>query len=151
MGLRPTFIVMVMLTTVTAAMWTPAMAQWNVRPAPPSWGLPQSAPTPAPQSAAQTQVQILSSSPTTFDDAINCAAALQLATMAAPNWAQEKGIITITNAWLQKVFVLGETRNIAGDQVPKLVEAQMQRQVESAARDPDSLSRSAFECASRQP
>ena len=71
--------------------------------------------------------------------------------MAAPNWAQEKGITNITNAWLQKVFALGEPQGIAADKVPNLIEAEMQRQIDSAARDPDSLSRRAFDCASRQP
>ena len=71
--------------------------------------------------------------------------------MAAPNWAQEKGITNITNAWLQKVFALGEPQGIAADTVPNLIEAEMQRQIDSAARDPDSLSRRAFDCASRQP
>ena len=86
-----------------------------------------------------------------MNDAVVCSAALQLATMAAPNWSQEKGITNITNAWLQKVFALGEPAGIAGDKVPSLVEAEMQRQIEGAARDPDILSRRAFDCASRQP
>ena len=71
--------------------------------------------------------------------------------MAAPNWAQERGITNVTNAWLQKVFALAEPAGITGDRVPSLVEAEMQVQLESAATDPNLLSRRAFDCASRQP
>jgi hypothetical protein len=145
--MRATLTLISLLTLVS----TTAFAQWEVRPAPASWGLPQySAPTQN-QSAPPTQVQGLSAQSPNMNDAVTCSAALQLATMAAPNWAQEKGITNITNAWLQKVFALSEPQGIAGDQVPALVEAEMQRQIEGAASDPASLSRRAFDCASRQP
>ncbi len=132
---------------------TAALAQWEVRPAPPSWGLPQySAPVAAqPQAQMRGQTQAPSLRAPNIDEAVSCSAALQLATMAAPNWAQEKGITNITNAWLQKVFALAEPAGITGDRVPSLVEAEMQRQIEGAASDPDMLSRRAFDCASRQP
>lgn len=130
-----------------------ALAQWDVRPAPSSWGLPQQTAPVQRQSLPPTQTQ--NSAPSlqapNMADAITCSAALQLATMAAPNWAQEKGITNITNAWLQKVFGLAEPQGIAGDKVPNLVEAEMQRQIEGAATDPATLSRRAFDCASRQP
>jgi hypothetical protein len=154
---------LISLFTLTS---TGALAQWDVRPAPPSWGLPQtSGPAPAPAQSAQqtngqTRIQAVtqttsampaSLNPAILNDAITCSAALQLATMAAPNWAQEKGITNITNAWLQKVFALGEPQGVSGDKVPGLVETEMQRQVEGAASDPAILSRRAFDCASRQP
>lgn len=143
---------LISLLTLTS---TGALAQWDVRPAPASWGLPQ---TSAPastvltqQSNGQASLQTPSAMPASLNDAITCSAALQLATMAAPNWAQEKGITNITNSWLQKVFALGEPQGVSGDKVPGLVETEMQRQVEGAANDPSSLSRRAFDCASRQP
>lgn len=165
---------LISLFTLTA---TDALAQWDVRPAPPSWGLPQtSAPAqPTQQSNGQARIPAVlpmtsampaslnpaslndaslndaSLNPASLYDAITCSAALQIATMAAPNWAQEKGITNITNAWLQKVFALGEPQGVSGDKVPGLVETEMQRQVEGAASDPAILSRRAFDCASRQP
>jgi hypothetical protein len=139
-------------------------AQWEVRPAPSSWGLPQS----RPQTQAPVQAQVENQTPTSttsvgpaarsaangstnMNDAIACSAALQLATMAAPNWARERGITNITNAWLQKVFALSEPQGISGDRVPSVVEAEMQNQINAAAYDPSLLSRKAFDCASRQP
>jgi hypothetical protein len=125
-------------------------SNWGVRQAPQSWGRPTA---PAPQANQQPPYQPSEqgrASPD-FSSAVTCAAALQLATMAAPNWGQERGITNITNAWLQKVFALAEPQGIGGDQVPALVEAEMQRQVETAAQDPATLSRRAFDCASRQP
>lgn len=146
---------LISLFTLTS---TGALAQWDVRPAPPSWGLPQaSTSTPPSTQQANEQGRLLASPqtpsamPVNLNDAITCSAALQLATMAAPNWAQEKGITNITNAWLQKVFALGEPQGVSGDKVPGLVESEMQRQVEGAANDPAGLSRRAFDCASRQP
>jgi hypothetical protein len=126
---------------------------WGVRQAPQSWGRPAA---PAPQANQDIQQPVYQRSEQgraspDFSGAVTCAAALQLATMAAPNWGQERGITNITNAWLQKVFALAEPQGIGGDQVPALVEAEMQRQVETAAQDPATLSRRAFDCASRQP
>jgi hypothetical protein len=125
---------------------------WAVQPAPQSWGLPQnSAPSPAPTPEARVQTNRRQApSSVSMNEAVTCAAALQLATMAAPAWANERGITNISNAWLQKVFALGEGQGVSGDRVPALVEAEMQRQIDQAADNPDTLSRRAFECASRQ-
>jgi hypothetical protein len=143
---------LISLLTLTSSV---AFAQWEVRPAPPSWGLPQNnAPSyrqPMPQADTNATYQTRSAVPMSMNEAVTCAAALQVATMAAPNWAQERGIANITNAWLQKVFALAEPQGITGDKVPGLVQAEMQRQVDGAANDPNSLSRRAFDCASRQP
>jgi hypothetical protein len=137
-----------------------AFAQWEVRPAPASWNLPQTSVSAAPQmmQGAQApseiqnvQVQRAQQGNVSFTDAVTCSAALQLATMAAPNWSRERGISDISNAWLQKVFALGEPQGVGGDKVPGLVEAEMQRQMDGAASDPSLLSRRAFDCASRQP
>jgi hypothetical protein len=143
---------LVSLLTLTS---TAALAQWEVRPAPPSWGLPQNSTAQPTQSTSQQAGNSASRtpalSPSNLNDAVTCSAALQLATMAAPNWAQERGVKGSTNAWLQKVFALGQGQGVTGDRVPGLVEAEMQRQIEGAATDPDGLSRRAFDCASRQP
>jgi hypothetical protein len=126
-------------------------SQWGVRPAPQSWGLPnQNLPAPQ-QNQGQQSAYSAPQSSVTMNEAVTCAAALQLATMAAPSWANERGITNITNAWLQKVFALSEPEGISGDRVPALVETEMQRQVDQAANDPSTLSRRAFDCASRQP
>ncbi len=128
---------------VLALAVSPAAAQWTTRPAPSSWNLPQ-APSNARVSAHLSQTSKL-------EDALICSAALQIATMAAPSWSRERGIAHVTNAWLQQVFVLSEANGISGDKVPGLVEAEMQRQTDSAARNPSTLSRQAFDCASRAP
>jgi hypothetical protein len=151
---------MTLISIVTLSS-SAALAQWEVRPAPASWGVPQYTAPAARQPTASRDIQAWVQTPappssptatsTDLSNALTCSAALQLATMAAPNWAQEKGITNITNAWLQKVFALGEPQGIAGDKVPGLVEAEMHRQTESASSDPASLSRRAFDCASRQP
>lgn len=146
-------------TFVALAAPSIASAQWEVRPAPPSWGLPQTQPSAAAQqrTAPQQQGQAYSRadapplSSVSLGEAVACSAALQLATMAAPNWARERGITTMTNAWLQKVFVLGESQGVTGDKVPSVVEAEMQNQINAAAGDPAMLSRKAFDCASKQP
>lgn len=124
---------------------------WNVQPAPQSWGLPSPQVQEAPPAPRRQPTRAQTQSTTTMNDAVTCAAALQLATMAAPNWGNERGITNITNAWLQKVFALGEPQGISGDRVPALVETEMQRQIDLAADDPNTLSRRAFDCASRQP
>jgi hypothetical protein len=144
--MRATLTLISLMTLVSST----AFAQWEVRPAPASWGLPQnSAPTVA-QPAPQVPYQNANASAPNLNEAVSCSAALQLATMAAPNWAQEKGITNITNAWLQKVFALGEPQGVTSDKVPELVQGEMQRQIEAAANDPSGLSRRAFDCASRQ-
>jgi hypothetical protein len=120
---------------------------WAVQPAPQSWGMPQ----PQPTTPYPPQAPVQQRGARDLNDAVRCSAALQLATMAAPNWARERGVTDSTNAWLQKVFELAAPQGIEGDRVPALVEAEMQRQVDDAANDPANLSRRAFDCASRQP
>jgi hypothetical protein len=124
---------------------------WAVQPAPQSWGVPQQqAGAPTRDARGQTTRGPATNAPN-LNEAVTCAAALQLATMAAPNWGNERGITNITNAWLQKVFALAEPQGVTGDRVPALVEAEMQRQVDHAANDLSTLSRRAFDCASQQP
>ena len=139
---------LISLLTLTS---TTSLAQWEVRPAPASWGVPQYSAPVAVGPASQTRLQASAIPTPNLNEAVSCSAALQLATMAAPNWANERGITNITNAWLQKVFTLSEPQGITGDKVPALVEAEMQRQTDDAANYPAILSRRAFDCASRQP
>jgi hypothetical protein len=145
-----------LITAMLSTLMGPGLAhaQWEVRPAPASWGLPQTTATPASQQAQTSSQSVRASSmasSTTMSQAVTCSAALQLATMAAPNWARERGITGMTNVWLQKVFALSEPQGITGDKVPALVEEEMQRQIDGAANDPSILSRRAFDCASQQP
>ncbi|MEN9855428.1 MAG: hypothetical protein RL186_1440 [Pseudomonadota bacterium] len=87
----------------------------------------------------------------TLEQAVQCAAALQVAALAAPKWSADPAIVTITNTWLAKVFELGAAEGVSGDKVPELVKAEMQRQVERAGEDPGVASRRAFNCASIAP
>jgi hypothetical protein len=154
------------LFSLIALVGAPVFAQqggyWSVRPAPPSWGGP---PSPPPSPSAPTLPGDTtrgvdappSSSPATrpvparLEEAVTCAAALQIATMAAPNWSKERGVAEATNLWLQRVFALGEPQGVRSDQVPGLVQAEMERQTNAAAQDPDALSRRAFDCATKPP
>lgn len=159
----------------------PAAAQWEVRPAPASWGgtVPQQQQTPpaqppaalpppvqpravpsapADQPATGGSVQQTSRAMTEapegtgpFDVAVRCSAALQIATLAAPNWAREPGVADATNRWLAVTFERAEAAGVPGDRVAAVVEDEMQRQVSDAAADPSALSRRAFDCAAETP
>jgi hypothetical protein len=145
----------------------PALAQWEVRPAPPSWGgtvpvqprqQPAPPPTstataPAPQQSGPTSVVMAQSvqGSSSFDAAVRCAAALQIATLAAPTWAREPGPSAATNRWLATTFQLAEGAGVAGDRVSGIVQDEMQRQTSDAATDPTALSRRAFDCAANAP
>jgi hypothetical protein len=160
------------LISLVALVATTTFAQqggyWSVRPAPPSWGLPQTpAPAPAdlvppslaPPSPPEAPPTAQNTAPVgppprragNLNEAVGCAAALQVATMAAPTWSKERGIADATNLWLQRVFAIGEAEGITGDKVPALVQAEMERQTNDAATDPNILSRRAFDCASKPP
>jgi hypothetical protein len=151
--MRPAKMILACLAVVSPCFLpTLVSAQWGVSPAPQSWNAPPPlGASPENGNQPRQQSQVLPRKTTTLDAAVTCAAALQLATMAAPNWGNERGITNSTNAWLQKVFALGEPHGISGDKVPGLVEAEMQRQIETAAQNPDTLSRRAFNCAAQQP
>ena len=151
--MRATLTLFSLLTLVFAE---PAAAQWQVRPAPPSWGLPSGGlpsgglPT-VPSSQPPSAPAAALTGETGLQQALSCSAALQLASMAAPTWARERGVAAIANGWLQRVFALGEQNGLSGDRLPALIEAEMQRQTDTAAADPAALSRRAFDCASSLP
>jgi hypothetical protein len=130
----------------------PASAQyWEVRPSPPSWGLPQSRPQqPATQSPAQT-VQTTAVQSSTFESALSCSAAIQLAALASPSWAQSPGVAGASDRWLQQVFASAAEAGIGADQVSASVQQEMNRQAEAAGSDPSALSQRAFDCATRAP
>jgi hypothetical protein len=124
-------------------------------PAPPPGTVPEPSgaaapgvPDGGPVSVAMTQSAEGSSS---FDAAVRCTAALQVATLAAPSWSREPGIADATNKWLADTFTQAEAAGIAGDRVSKIVEDEMQRQVSDAAGNPAALSRRAFDCAGSVP
>jgi hypothetical protein len=147
----------------STAIAMPAEAQnWGVQHAPPSWGLPAPAARPAtstappasPSPAFQApvaQASIGSSQAglgsTAHQRALTCAAALQLATLAAPSWAREPAVTAATDRWLQQAFATAPSAGISGDQVSAAVQAEMNQQAEAAAADPSALSRRAFDCA----
>lgn len=138
----------------------PAAAQWEVRPAPASWGgtVPQqqTPPAPAGQPGASASVEPVSRTGPqapqgAFDAAVRCSAALQIATLAAPTWSREPGVAEATNRWLAVTFERAEAAGVPGDRVAAVVEDEMQRQVNDAAADPSALSRRAFDCAAGTP
>jgi hypothetical protein len=126
-----------------SCVWAvPAPAQnWGVQPAPPSWGLPTNPPAPP---AAQSGT---GQDPTRYQQALQCAAALQLATLAAPDWSRQPGVRAAVDGWLQQAFATAPDAGVSGDQVAAAVQSEMNRQAEAAATNPDGLSRRAFDCA----
>lgn len=166
------------LSGLLAMMSVPVLGQsstasggyWSVRPAPQSWGLPPAPPAPA-QAAAEAASAVSASEGSStlaaqepqraqaqfvraggsLDEALQCAAALQISTLAAPAWSRENGVAAATNGWLARVFTLSEPAGVKGDQVSDLVRAEMERQTNAAANDPSALSRRAFDCATRPP
>lgn len=145
---------------------TPALAQnYNVQTAPPSWGAPtarQSAPV------QDDQIQVDMSAPATanpqlrpasqmasnsvrLQSAVSCAAALQIAVLAAPNWSSEHGVAEATNLWLERVFTEADNANVSGDRVNNLVKEEMEKQTSASIADPNLISRKAFDCATNFP
>jgi|GEM_PF-3141028 len=88
---------------------------------------------------------------TEFNTAVSCAAALQVATLAAPTWGRETAIAQATNLWLARVFALAGQAGVAEDQAKAVVRKEMDSQVNEAALSPDRLSRRAADCAANRP
>ena len=130
----------------------PASAQyWEVRPSPPSWGLPQSRPQQPPTQSQAQAAQTGTTQSSTFESALSCSAAIQLAALASPSWAQSPGVAGASDRWLQQVFATAPEAGIGADQVSASVQQEMNRQAEAAGSDPSSLARRAFDCATRSP
>jgi hypothetical protein len=145
-------VIMLMAGNMSLAAPVPAFAQnWGVQPAPPSWGLP------APQAPARPERSVAPSATQgaaaqeapAFQQAVQCSAALQLANLAAPDWARQPGVRPAVDQWLQRAFATASEAGVNGDQVSAAVQTEMNRQAEDAARDPGGLSRRAFDCAAR--
>jgi len=86
-----------------------------------------------------------------LEQGLECAAAIQVTAMAAPTWAREPGVVESSNRWLAEVYAAAEAYRISADQIPKLVQGEMERQLQEAVEKPDLLSKRAFNCASRPP
>lgn len=143
---------------------TAALAQnYNVQPAPSSWNVPQTAPQTqtAPQQDDMIEVDMgataarpsatRSANPATLNEAVSCAAVLQIAALAAPSWSNEHGVANATNLWLERVFTLADASGVSGDQVNNLVKTEMERQTNSSVSNPTMLNTKAFDCASNLP
>lgn len=83
--------------------------------------------------------------------AVSCAAALQIAALAAPEWSSETGVAQATNLWLEKVFTEADSAGVPGDKVNDLVKTEMDKQTNAAVTDPQSLNTRAFDCATNMP
>lgn len=86
-----------------------------------------------------------------LEDGLMCAAAIQVTAMAAPSWAQERGVSESSNRWLAEVYAAAEGYGITSDKVPQLIQGEMERQLQEAIDKPEILSRRAFNCASSPP
>lgn len=86
-----------------------------------------------------------------LEDGLMCAAAIQVTAMAAPSWAQERGVSDSGNRWLAEVYAAAEGYGISSDKVPQLIQGEMERQLQEAIDKPEILSRRAFNCASNPP
>lgn len=86
-----------------------------------------------------------------LSSAVSCAAALQIAALAAPGWSSEHGVAEATNLWLERVFTEADKAAVSGDRVNILVKEEMEKQTSAAVNDPNLISRKAFDCATRRP
>lgn len=143
---------------------TPVLAQnYSVQPPPANWGIPAQKPElkpdpvyvgPSPSDIDETSntAKILAQNSTDdFDMALNCAASLQIAALAAPAWSSEKGVVIATNLWLERVFSLAEANGKAGDKIGEIVKNEMEKQTNESMQKPDALSKRAFACAANPP
>lgn len=83
--------------------------------------------------------------------AVKCAASLQIAALAAPDWSSEAGVAQATNLWLERVFSEADKAGVAGDKVKDMVKAEMDSQTSAAVNDPKALNKNAFDCATNMP
>jgi hypothetical protein len=134
------------LATGPLAAQTQSAEPWGVRAPPAAWRTP--APAPQPPPATQTPAAPMRAA---LQEALVCAAALQLSNLAAPAWSSQAGVAQATNNWLAAVFARAEAGGVSGDRVRDLVTGEMNRQADEAAADPAILSRRAFDCAARPP
>lgn len=137
---------------------TAALAQnYYVQPAPSSWNVPQTAPQQDDMievdmgAPAARPTATRSANPATLNEAVSCAAVLQIAALAAPTWSNEHGVANATNLWLERVFTLADASGVSGDQVNNLVKTEMERQTNSSVSNPTMLNTKAFDCASNLP
>lgn len=142
----------------------PVLAQnYSVQQAPEAWGLPKTkaeikpepvyvGPSPSDIDETSNTGKILAKENTDdFDMALSCAASLQIAALAAPQWSSEKGVIIATNLWLERVFALAEENGKAGEKVGEIVKNEMEKQTNESMQKPDALSKRAFACAANPP
>ena len=83
--------------------------------------------------------------------ALSCAASLQIAALAAPDWSAEPGVAQATNLWLERVFTEADTAGVAGDKVNDMVKQEMDKQTNDAVSNPQNLNKRAFDCATNMP
>lgn len=86
-----------------------------------------------------------------FDEAVTCAASLQVLALAAPDWARDPAVAQATNLWLARVFALAPRAGADEARARDIVRAAMDEQVSAAAGDPGGLSRRAAQCAANPP
>ncbi len=106
------------------------------------------------QSPAQVQIRTanqMALNSRGLSSAVSCAAALQIAALAAPGWSSENGVAEATNLWLERVFTEADKAAVSGDRVNVLVKEEMEKQTSAAVNDPNLISRKAFDCATRRP
>jgi hypothetical protein len=86
-----------------------------------------------------------------FDEAVTCAASLQVLALAAPDWARDPAVAQATNLWLARVFALAPRAGADEARARDVVRQAMDAQVSAAASDPGGLSRRAAQCAANPP
>lgn len=86
-----------------------------------------------------------------FNEAVTCAASLQVLALASPGWSREPGVAQATNLWLAHVFALAPRAGADEARARDIVREAMDAQVAAAANDPAGLSRRAAQCAANPP
>ncbi len=110
--------------------------------------------------AAQETVPVLESDnsvgqekldPQSFEVALLCSAALQITTLAAPQWANQPAIVDASNAWLARVQFLAPQNGIPGDKINDVIKVKMRELTNASLQNAEYLNNLAFECAVNSP
>lgn len=108
---------------------------------------------------AQTTVPVLEDDgngsqmldPQSFDVALLCTSALQIAALAAPDWANEPAVSNASNLWLARTHAMAPKNGIAGNEVNNAIKAKMRELTNLSIKSPDYLNNLMFECAVNSP
>ncbi len=89
--------------------------------------------------------------PQGFEVALLCTSALQITTLAAPNWANEPAIASASNLWLARLQEIAPENGVPVSQLNETITAKMRELTNESLKNPQYLNNLAFECAINSP